>query len=228
MEEPFATPHGWDVGACVPPMQQPPCVAPSLKSSLSIQTLVLPCRREPNVLLDRASSTGSNSVNVLIALVFKSQKGPTKPKNQPHEQHQRISEQFEGVISGHYPVNKGFEANRTRKFTWTFGKIFVSQFSVAPFLSPRFGVLERFLCEMWLSSSRMMHMDEVTTTQVHSCLFMARSYKEVQWDCKWVRRSSRPPGGGNTTHMAWKGISGNEIEAQISCQLMGSPCFSNI
>ena len=34
--------------------------------------------------------------------------------------------------------NKGFEANRTRKFTRTFGKIFVTQFLCGTFLCPNF------------------------------------------------------------------------------------------
>ena len=38
----------------------------------------------------------------------------------------KLSEQFEGV-TGHYPLNKGFEANRTRKFTRKFGEIFVAK-----------------------------------------------------------------------------------------------------
>ena len=41
----------------------------------------------------------------------------------------QFSEQFEG-LPGHVPVEQGFffEANRARKFTRTFGKIFVAQF----------------------------------------------------------------------------------------------------
>ena len=48
-----------------------------------------------------------------------------------------FSEQFEGA-SDHYPVNKGFEANRSGKFIRMFGNIFVAQFLCGTFAVPKF------------------------------------------------------------------------------------------
>ena len=64
-------------------------------------------------------------------------KGPTKPKNRTNSA-KEFSEQFEG-LTGHCPLNKGFEANHTRKFTRTFGKIFVTQFLCDTFSVPKDG-----------------------------------------------------------------------------------------
>ena len=66
---------------------------------------------------------------------IRGQKRRTKPKIRANST-KEFSEQFEGVV-GHYPVKQGFEANRTRKFTQTFGKSLSHSFFVVPFLSPK-------------------------------------------------------------------------------------------
>ena len=57
-------------------------------------------------------------------------KNPKAKKS--HEQHPIISEQFEGTTQS----NKGFEANRTRKFTQKFSRIFVAQVLWGTFSAP--------------------------------------------------------------------------------------------
>ena len=59
-------------------------------------------------------------------LIFRSEQGPTKPKNRTNRS---------SVIT--VMQNKGFEANRTRKFTRTFGKIIVTQFLCGTFSVPK-------------------------------------------------------------------------------------------
>ena len=66
-------------------------------------------------------------------VLYQGQTRTPKPKNRTNSTKQ-FSEQFDGV-AGHYPVKQGFEANRTRKFTRKFGKIFVAHVLWGTFLS---------------------------------------------------------------------------------------------
>ena len=65
--------------------------------------------------------------------IFRSQRRTPKPKKS-HEQHQIISERFEGTTQ----YNKGFEANHTRKFTRKFGEILVAKVLWSAFKRQRF------------------------------------------------------------------------------------------
>ena len=65
---------------------------------------------------------------------FWSQKGLTKPKSRTN--HQRIFWTIRGGYRSWPSKTEGFEANRTRKFTRTFGKIFVTQFLCGTFAVP--------------------------------------------------------------------------------------------
>ena len=76
-----------------------------------------------------------------LSLIFcrpsiRSQKRPTKPKNRTNST-KEFSEQFGGGYRSLPSKTKGFEANRTRKFTRTFGKIFVTQFVCGTFSVPK-------------------------------------------------------------------------------------------
>ena len=64
----------------------------------------------------------------------RSQKRTPKPKNRKNST-KDFSEQFEG-ITGHYPLKRGFEANRTREFTRKFGEIFVAKILWGTFSVP--------------------------------------------------------------------------------------------
>ena len=68
---------------------------------------------------------------------FRSQKGPTKPKNRTNST-KEFSERFKGRYrSLPSKTMQGFEANRTRKFTRTFGQIFVTKFLCGTFSVPK-------------------------------------------------------------------------------------------
>ena len=70
---------------------------------------------------------------------FRGQKGATKAKKL-NEQHQRIF----WTIQGHWPVNKGFEANRTRKFAQNSAKSLSHYFFAVPVLSLNTVKIPRF------------------------------------------------------------------------------------
>ena len=75
-----------------------------------------------------------------VSDMFRSQKGVTKPKNRTNSTKDLSFLSNSRGLAGYYPVNKGFEASRTRKFTRkftrTFGKIFVTQFLCGAFSVP--------------------------------------------------------------------------------------------
>ena len=71
---------------------------------------------------------------------FSRAKGTLKPTNRTNNA-KEVSEQFEGSTQS----NKGSEANRTRKFTRKFGKVFVAQVLWGTFSVPNF-LLQKQKC----------------------------------------------------------------------------------
>ena len=69
-------------------------------------------RRLPRNLLTRPWDTWALLFRLLLGSIHQGPKKKPKAKKS-HEQNQRIF----WTIPGHYPINKSFQANRTRKFT---------------------------------------------------------------------------------------------------------------
>ena len=95
--------------------------------SISVKTEVRKLTREHN-------SLGWHVCRTKLARSIRNQKGLTKPKI-ARTAPKNFLNNSRGR-PGHCPVKQGFEANRTRKFTRTFGKVFVTQFLCGTFQSP--------------------------------------------------------------------------------------------